>query len=265
MLCNALCQYRLKNPLPYVHIPGQCFSPLATQHRIRTGVGRAASLVLHERSALTHEATFKGGSYDRVLRKRRQACCPPAIGNVLRFLIDTAGPDSITIASTGVVDLRGAARTLSSVAWLEITDPTFASEYFPVVHTQAGLQIDPVFLEQIFSGNFGTLSLRGTFSQLTRSLLPRPLHLAGGGGSNPVFVWSLGPFSLLGVAGPSCHPLVLVAPIDALTSYPTCTCHLFLVFMNFEGLGVILALYLPSVPLLNYPAEPASLRGTIAC
>jgi len=53
---------------------GLCFSPLVTRARIRQGVGREASLVLAERSALTVETNFKLGSYDRVLRARRCGC-----------------------------------------------------------------------------------------------------------------------------------------------------------------------------------------------
>jgi len=51
-----------------------CFDKSATTLRIKQGVGRYASLVLAERSALTKEANFKAGSYDRVLRARRCLC-----------------------------------------------------------------------------------------------------------------------------------------------------------------------------------------------
>ena len=51
-----------------------CFDKPATALRIKQGVGRQSSLVLAERTALTVEANFKAGSYDRVLRARRCLC-----------------------------------------------------------------------------------------------------------------------------------------------------------------------------------------------
>ena len=51
-----------------------CFSKDVTLNRIRQGVGRSESLVLAEKSALTHVLNFKLGSYDRVLKKRRCLC-----------------------------------------------------------------------------------------------------------------------------------------------------------------------------------------------
>jgi hypothetical protein len=51
-----------------------CSDKPATNLRIKQGVGRSASLVMEERTALTVVANFKAGSYDRVLRARKCLC-----------------------------------------------------------------------------------------------------------------------------------------------------------------------------------------------
>jgi len=257
MLCNALCQYRLKNPLPYVHIPGQCFSPLATQQRIR-GVGRAASLVLNDRSSLTQEANFKHGSYDRVLRKRRQHVQPCCSGNTLVFTASETdpGPDilDITLTETGYrAEIRKSSIGLNAVQRLRI-DVSYLGLTFYFDATSS----PKVFTSTFF---FSPMTLYGRFSFQTVPSRASTLTL-GSGSVLPCNYEGPGPFLLLLSDTPFCTELTLQIPVDALAP---ATCDAKLILYQTQP-GYAVALYVAPAPLQNYPTTPLStFLATVTC